>query len=428
MKNKTMSFLAGAMLAFVLLLGVAFMLPPVRTRLQIYATLLRARIKYAIHPPQEQVFLPVGNATAAATPSLSPTSTPTPTPTLSPTPGPTPTPTVTPSPTPSPTPLPKQAHLNLRWHEYQKWNNCGPATLSMALHYWGWSGNQDVTAAFLKPNQRDKNVSPYEMANFVAQKTPYGFIWRYGGDLHLLKALIANGFPVMVEKGFYGAGFEGWMGHYELLIGYDDAKKTFYAQDSYRGPNYPVSYDAMRRDWRAFNYIFLLPYDKALTARLMAVLGPWADSQWAARHALEIATAETKTLTGRPLFFAWYNVGTSHVWLHEYVDAAHAYDQAFAVYAQLPKDERPWRMLWYQTGPYFAYYYSGRYQDVINLATTTLDAMNEPVLEESYYWRALAEAKLGQRKKAIADLEEAVRLNPHFVLAWNKLRELQNGG
>ena len=37
------------------------------------------------------------------------------------------------------------------------------------------------------------------------------------------------------------------------------------------------------------------------------------------------------------------------------------------------------RMMWYQTGPYFAYYYSARYQDVINLANTTLnDTISTP--------------------------------------------------
>jgi len=418
------------------LLAVILMIPATRQRAAIYTSLLRARIKYAIHPPQAQVFTPGANpvataaagtlqamtATAQAYPTL------TPSPTLTPTPGPTATSTITPTPTLSPTPLPAHVMLTGIRHEFQQWNNCGPATLSMALSYWGWKGFQTGPAAYLKPNQRDKNVSPYEMQNYVLEKTPYGFLWRLGGDLTLLKRLLANGYPVMVEKGFHGAGFEGWMGHYELVVGYDDARRVFITYDSYRGPNYELTYDAFDYDWRAFDYLFLLPYDKKVTDDLMKTLGRWSDAQWSYRHALEVAQAETQRLQGQALFFAWFNVGTSHVWLHEYVDAAHAYDQAFAIYAQLPEEERPWRMLWYQTGPYFAYYYSGRYQDVINLATTTLSAMSESILEESYYWRALAEAALGQRAKAIADLQEAVRLNPHFGPGWTKLRELQGGG
>ena len=67
-------------------------------------------------------------------------------------------------------------------------------------------------------------------------------LWRVGGDLDLLKRFIAAGFPVLVEKGFEGAGFDGWMGHYEVLNGYDDSRQRFIAQDSFIMENLPVSY------------------------------------------------------------------------------------------------------------------------------------------------------------------------------------------
>jgi hypothetical protein len=69
--------------------------------------------------------------------------------------------------------------------------------------------------------------------------------------------------------------------------------------------------------------------------------------------------------------------------LQDYAGAAQAYDSAFALYAALPQDERPWRLLWYQDGPYAAYYHTGRYQDVINLAHSTLINVDKPVLEET---------------------------------------------
>jgi len=424
-----------AIVVFLALAGITMALPPVRQRVTIYASLARARIKYALQPPEQQVFTPQGDpvativqATLAAhQATVQAAATATPSPTATPTGMPTATPTITPSPTPSPTPLPPRVRLRGVRHEAQLWNNCGPATLSMALSYWGWQGSQVTAAEYLKPNQRDKNVSPYEMEAFVTEKTFYGFLWRMGGDLRLLKTLLVNEYPVMVEKGFQGRGFEGWMGHYELLIGYDDTKGVFITEDSYLGENLEVPYDQFRDEWRAFNYIFLIPYNKFVEEDLYQILGPWKDEKWSYSHALEIARAETEQVHGQNLFFAWYNVGTSHVRLHEYADAAYAYDQAFAIYAQLPEEERPWRMLWYQTGPYFAYYYSGRYQDVINLATSTLSNMSEPILEESYYWRALAEEALGQHDKAIADLEEAVRLNPNFWVGWSKLRALKGG-
>jgi hypothetical protein len=71
-------------------------------------------------------------------------------------------------------------------------------------------------------------------------------------------------------------------------------------------------------------------------------------------------------------------------------------------------------MVWYQTGPYYAYFYSARYADVINLATTTLDAMSEPVLEESYYWRAQAELAQGNQTAAVADLNKSLEVHAGF--------------
>ena len=87
----------------------------------------------------------------------------------------------------------------------------------------------------------------------------------------------------------------------------------------------------------------------------MALLGDQADATRAEQDALETADNQTVTASGVDLFFAWFNRGSSQVKLQDYAGAAGAYDQAFTVYQNLPAEERPWRMMWYQTGPYFAY-------------------------------------------------------------------------
>jgi hypothetical protein len=53
----------------------------------------------------------------------------------------------------------------------------------------------------------------------------------------------------------------------------------------------------------------------------LSLLGPWADSQWAAQHALELAEKDIQSLEGNDMFFAWFNKGTSHVVLNQYTDA-----------------------------------------------------------------------------------------------------------
>ncbi len=81
-------------------------------------------------------------------------------------------------------------------------------------------------------------------------------------------------------------------------------------------------------------------------------------------------------------------------------------------------------MLWYQTGPYWAYYYTGRYQDVNSLATTTLNAMSEPVLEESYYWRAQAFVALGDTESATRDFQTSLKYHAEFSPATLGLYQL----
>jgi tetratricopeptide (TPR) repeat protein len=411
-------------------------LPPVHERLAWRVDDIRTRLIYFFNPPDEAIFQPNQQvsydfdtilATTRAEFAL----------TLTPPP---PVATGTPkkgasfTPTLSPTPLP--ALVNLEGFKYEdqhgRWNYCGPANLSMGLTFWGWDGNRDVVGEYVKPEDKDKNVMPYEMQDFVESQTQgMAAVVRSGGEIEVIKSLIAGGFPVLAEKGYYEydyTGKLGWLGHYQFVTGYDDVRQAFIVQDTYikDGKDHRFPYEEFIEGWRSFNYLFVVVYPQERQEEVLGLLGPWADAAWASAHALELAKAESQSLAGIDQFFAWFNRGSSHVALQEYPDAASAYDQAFALYATLPDDDaRPFRMLWYQTGPYWAYFYSGRYQDVINLADTTLiETISEPVLEESFYWRALAREALGDVPGAITDLRESVRLNPNFGPGWEQLNRL----
>jgi hypothetical protein len=406
-----------------LLGALVYQFPPIHDRLSWRLDNLRTRIRYSLNPPELAVFVPQEQTSLEITeayqdpePTFTPDDGPTLTPTISPTPqGPTVTPTVTPSPTLSPTSIPEAVLLNGITHEYQQMNNCGPATLSMALTFWGWLGDQRDTRAFLRPNFAtfdDKNVSPYEMATYVESQTQLSAVVRVGGDIDILKHLIAAGFPVIIEKGFQPPK-EDWMGHYALITGYDDTRNRFITQDSYIMPDFPVPYgDLSGQWWRDFNNVYLVIYPLDRRSDLFAVLGPQIDPVGNYGSAAQNARQEIENLTGRDQFFAWYNLGTNLLGITDYVGAAYAYDQAFELYADLPEDERPWRLLWYQVGPYEAYFHSRRYQDVITLANQTLSFLGAPVLEESLYWRGLSKEALGDLEGAIADLVKAAEINP----------------
>jgi len=426
-------------IAAVLVLAVGiYYLPPVHSRLAWRIDDLRTRIKYAFNPPDEAVFVPTQHVEATSTPS--------PVSSLAPTlPGPTQTPAPTISPTDTLTPLPPSVVLRniIYIDEHGRWNYCGPANLAMALTYWGWKGNRDDIAEIVKPGvddskldfitrgKTDKNVMPYELADYVQDYTNFNVTLRYGGEMELLKRLIASGFPVIVEKGFYAkdyTGKMGWMGHYVFVTGYEDAQNGFIVQDALLvpGENLLSPYSVFYEGWRSFDYLFMVIYPPGRDQEVFDLLGLWSDVTWSNQHALDIANVETQTLTGIDSFFAWFNKGTNHVRLQQYVDAANAYDQAFAINAQLGNDDkqRPYRMMWYQTGPYWAYFYTGRYQDVIGLADKTLyDTIDKPTLEESLYWRAMAEYALGQYDVAYADLRQVVHLNKNFQAGIDRMKE-----
>lgn len=406
-----------------LALAAIYNLSPVQQHLGWRVAELMARAKYALRPPARAIFIPqdIASLPASAT-RRAKTATPVAGAGRAMVPFATPSGEATLVATPAP--LPDSVQLSGFQHEYQTWNNCGPATLAMALSYWGWKGDQRPIAVFTKPNPRDKNVMPDELAQFVQNQSRFLAATRVGGDKEMLKRFLAAGLPVIIEKGFEGRDFDGWMGHYVLVTGYRDSEQRFTVQDSYYGPNQSIGYSSLESNWRAFDFTYLLVYPATRQAEVAGILGPHMNEGYNDRSAAEKASDEIDILAGRDLFFAWFNRGTNLVRLGDTADAAAAYDEAFRLYPELPEKQRPWRMMWYQTGPYQAYYSAGRYQDVIRLASTTLDAMSEPVLEESYYWRAMARAALGDQTAAVQDLRSSLKYHPGLQPAIDELRRL----
>jgi tetratricopeptide (TPR) repeat protein len=435
MRKRTRNILIGVA-AFILAAIGLYNIPFIHGKLAWRVENLQTSIYYFFNPPGEVVFVPTQQSQATVT--SRPTSTPTPATTANF------TPTITSTPAPQTVVLDGVTFID----QMHRWNYCGPANLAMALAYVGWKGEpgntldlrdqigaaikpgaDDPSLDFIQKSQTDVNVMPYEMVDFVNDNTPFRALYRYGGTADLLKQLIAAGFPVISEKGIYQTlppeNTMQWAGHYAFTTGYDDTTGEFIYQDSYtpdenvpyekQGKDVRISYDDYLNGWRAFDYVFIVVYKPEREAELYQVLGQWADETWAAQKALTVAEQESQTLSGIDEFFAWFNKGTSYNLLTDYGQGALAYDQAFSLYNALPEKDRPYRIMWYQTGPYKAYYYTSRFQDVINLADATEATLfSHRVLEETLYWRALAEAQLGYYDSAYSDLRKAVHYNPHF--------------
>ena len=376
-----------------------------------------------VEPPIPPTFtpLPVVNTDAAETAVVEPTAELEVPPTF------TPAPTATPAPTK--VPIPASARIEGVRHEFQEWNNCGPATLAMTLSTFGLDLRQGETAAVLKPNPEDRNVTPYEMASFVNNHTDLQAINRVNGNADLIKRFVANNIPVVLEIGIEPPGelrWMGWYGHYMLVVAYDDAKQEFNVYDSWLGTgNEPLTntdpngriltYEELNNTWPHFNRNYIAVYQPEQAELVANIIGENMDEQLMWQNAREVAQKEATLAPENP--FYWFNLGTSNNALGEHELAAAAFDQARSI-------GLPWRMLWYQFGPYEAYYQVGRYEDVILLADVTLD--DRPYFEESFYYKGLALAALGDVAASRNNLQKAADFNPNYEAPFIALQQLDS--
>ena len=327
-------------------------------------------------------------------------------------------PAVTQAPPSSPNRLPTSARIYGLLHQQQTWNNCGPATITMALSYYGWRRDQAFAAERLKPNREDKNVSPEELASFVREESNLQAIVRMGGTLQLLKLLLANEFPVVIETGAMFEAYD-WIGHYRVLVSYDDAYDIFYFYDSFLGvgdsaQGVSISYVDVDNHWQAFNRTFIVVYEPQREALLRQLMGDYWQHDSAAQIAFDTAQLEARREPQNA--FAWFNMGTSLVALERYQEAATAFDQANRT------GQLPWRMHWYQFGAFEAYFRVGRFDDVMSLVR--INQNNARELEETYYWQGKAQEAGGNRGGAAASYRRALAYNPHFDAARQALAAL----
>lgn len=334
-----------------------------------------------------------------------------------------------PLPTASPTSIPFRPATRLEGfdHTFQSWNNCGPATLAMTLSYFDLRLSQGQTAAILKPNPEDRNVSPHELVHYVENETELKAIDRVNGDMDTIRRLVSNGIPVILEIGIDPPGefrWLGWYGHYLLIVAYDDEAGQFWVYDSWFGTSEePLSndhdqgrilpYENVREYWPHFNRTYIAVYKPEQADFVSQVIGENLDDETMWQNALADVRAETAEMPDNA--FLWFNLGTIYNALGRHDEAATAFDQARSV-------GLPWRMLWYQFGPYEAYYEVGRYEDVLLLTDVTLK--DRPYFEESFYYRGLAQMALGDSGEARTSLDRAIAFNPHFEPAVRAMEAL----
>jgi tetratricopeptide (TPR) repeat protein len=279
----------------------------------------------------------------------------------------------------------------------------------MYLRYYGWQGDQFDIAELLKPVREDRNVNVEELVYYV--RTRAGWLhaeFRVGGDLEMLKKLIAAGIPVIIEESFY---FEDpywpnddlWAAHYNLLTGYDDESQTFTGQDSFYGPNKTTSYEQLDDYWRVFNRVYLMVYPPEMETAVKSILGPHWDVDYNRQHALDVARQESEADPEDA--YAWFNLGTNLVYFERYAEASGAFDEARRI-------GFPQRMLRYQFTPFFAYFHNRRTEDL--LAITEYALRITASSEEALLWHGWALYRQGNTPGAIEDFQAALERNPNY--------------
>lgn len=310
----------------------------------------------------------------------------------------------------SPTALPASASLGPPAWEKQDWNNCGPATLSLYLNFYGWEGDQFSISEEIKPDRADRNVNVDELVYYAQNWAGWlNSQFRVGGDIDLLKALLAEGIPVMVEEGYileesYWPNDDRWAGHYLLLTGYDDAIQSFTAQDTFIGPNQVISYARLDEGWQQFNRVYLLVYLPHQEDDVRKILGDHWDEDFNRQAALQ--RAQTESLTDPENAYTWFNEGMNLIYFERYGEAATAFDTARSL-------GLPQRMLRYQFGPFFAYYNANRMDDLTDLVDYALRITN--VSEEALIWKGWAFYRQGDTNAAIEQFRLAYETNPKSV-------------
>jgi len=314
-------------------------------------------------------------------------------------------------PLPTVKPLPRKALLpGAKWVA-QTFNNCGPATVSMILQYFGHTVDQNQTKAALRTNSDDKNVFTYEISDYL--KTGYGIESRVfvNGDVNLIKTLVANGFYVMLDDWLHP---NEDIGHVTIIRGYDDDQGVFIADDSYIGVNITYKYDVFDQEqWKPFNRQYLPIYKPEQEKLLMAIVGDNWDTQ--TMYQTAVAQAQSEIRQNDRDMYAHFNLGTSLYALGKHQEAQAAFSKSRSL-------GWPKRMLWYQIQPVQTLNKLNRFQEALDLANVGL--WSNDSFAELHVEKAISYIGLGQKDRARTELQTALNYSPNLKSAQDLLNSI----
>ncbi len=310
----------------------------------------------------------------------------------------------------------------------QGFNNCGPANLTIVLNYFGDETTQEIAASYLKPNREDRNVSPWQINNYVNEFTTLRSTAHSGGNMNMLKQFIAADIPVVVEKGYLPNEEEGWYGHYLTVYGYDDTKQEIYSRDTNDGPfdGSPRidSYEEFNYWWQQFNYTFYVVYEPSQESLVFRIIPTQLQNEagmW--QYTVELAQQEIAADPAN--VFAIFNLGVGLTRLGQLTGETVYYEEGAAAFDQARAIGIPPRTLYYEHRPFMAYWKTGQIDEVLALVDAMLATPGGRYVEEIFWYQGHALAAQGDLVAAGTAYRNALEVNPNFFQAQQSLDWLE---
>lgn len=174
--------------------------------------------------------------------------------------------------------LPARADVGPMRHVWQTLNNCGPASVVMALSTFGIDADQEVARLALRGPDVRRGMGPQGVDPWVGELYGLRSVSRMNGTLDLMKSFVANGFAPMVTQWMQDPSISR-IAHWRTVRGYDDALGVFYVNDPMLGNNVPLSYDWFNANWMPFSYRWMVIYDPKDLSRVQEIVGrDWVES------------------------------------------------------------------------------------------------------------------------------------------------------
>jgi len=151
-------------------------------------------------------------------------------------------------------------------HIVQTVNNCGPASVAEVLDYWGIHKTQFELKPVLRRGEALMNTD--DVADYVDSLGMREFIANEGSQA-VIKALIANGFPVIVAQ---LVSSTSRYDHFRPIEAYSDEGQYFVSSDPLLGDGYRISYQQFDALWGRYDRNFMVIYPPSRQQQLDATL------------------------------------------------------------------------------------------------------------------------------------------------------------